>query len=56
MELMQKYPQEDGSIGLDDTKRWPVDSDAVKFLSMTTSASDLFVIARVSLTLLVRNI
>jgi hypothetical protein len=38
MELMQKYVKEDGAIGVDNLDRWPLNSDAVKFLSATTSA------------------
>ena len=41
MELMQKYVKEDGAIGVEDLTRWPSDSNAVGFLSMTTSASSL---------------
>lgn len=36
MELMQGYAKEDGVVGIDDLSRWPYDSDAVQFLSMTT--------------------
>jgi hypothetical protein len=38
MELMQKYVKDDGAIGVDNPHRWPLDSDAVGFLSSTTSA------------------
>lgn len=41
MELMQKYVKDDGVIGVDDVERWPVDSDAVGFLSATTSAGSI---------------
>ncbi|OCK73599.1 kinase-like protein [Lepidopterella palustris CBS 459.81] len=37
MELMQKYVKEDGAIGVDDLRRWYSNSDAVGFLSATTS-------------------
>jgi hypothetical protein len=39
MDLMQKYAKDDGVIGVEDLSRWPSDSDAVGFLSETTSAS-----------------
>jgi hypothetical protein len=39
MELMQKYVKEDGAIGIDNLQRWPSNSDAVGFLSATTSAA-----------------
>ncbi|KAH6703064.1 kinase-like domain-containing protein [Leptodontidium sp. MPI-SDFR-AT-0119] len=39
MELMQKYVKEDGAVGVDDLHRWPSNSDAVGFLSATTSAA-----------------
>lgn len=48
MELMQKYAKEDGAIGVDDLNRWPADSEATKFLSMTTSANHLDELAGVS--------
>ncbi|KAH7111053.1 kinase-like domain-containing protein [Dendryphion nanum] len=38
MELMQGYVKDDGAIGVDDLHRWPDGSDAVGFLSETTSA------------------
>ena len=38
MELMQKYVKEDGAVGIDDLRRWHESSDAVGFLSTTTSA------------------
>ncbi|KAF8855967.1 kinase-like protein [Acephala macrosclerotiorum] len=37
MELMQKYVKEDGAIGVDNLDRWPLSSNAVKFLFATTS-------------------
>ncbi|KAF2267288.1 hypothetical protein CC78DRAFT_551976 [Lojkania enalia] len=37
MELMQKYTKEDGAVGIDDLHRWHSNSDAVGFLSATTS-------------------
>jgi hypothetical protein len=38
MELMQKYIKENGAVGIDDLVRWNSSSDAVGFLSATTSA------------------
>jgi len=38
MELMQKYVKSDNAVGIDDLRRWPSNSDAVGFLSETTSA------------------
>ena len=39
--LMQGYLKEDGAVGVDDLVRWPLDSDAVKFLSQTTSITSI---------------
>ncbi|CZT07743.1 uncharacterized protein RCO7_11235 [Rhynchosporium graminicola] len=39
MELMQKYQNDDGAIGLEDFSRYPSDCDAVDFLAATTSAT-----------------
>ena len=39
MELMQKYVKEEGAVGIDDLHRWHSGSDAVAFLSATTSAA-----------------
>ncbi|KAL5344938.1 hypothetical protein ACLOAV_009891 [Pseudogymnoascus australis] len=39
MELMQKYTQDNGAVGVENFDRWPSDSDAVAFLSETTSAA-----------------
>lgn len=41
MELMQKYAKDDGAIGIENLNRWPANSTAVKFLSMTTSAESV---------------
>lgn len=48
MELMQKYAKEDGAIGIENLNRWSMDSDAVKFLSMTTSAGSIEELRKVS--------
>ena len=50
MELMQKYTKDDGAIGIEDLDRWPSASDAVGFLSMTTSAASIDELIQVSLT------
>lgn len=39
MELMQKHVKEDGAVGVENLGRWPSDSAAVDFLSLTTSAN-----------------
>ncbi|TGO56039.1 hypothetical protein BCON_0083g00320 [Botryotinia convoluta] len=41
MELMQKYVKEDEAIGIDDLHRWHPNSNAVEFLSATTSATSI---------------
>ena len=52
MELMQKYAKDDGAIGIENLNRWSMDSDAVKFLSMTTSARSVEELMKVSMTVL----
>jgi hypothetical protein len=49
MELMQKYVKDGGAIGVEDLDRWPSDSNAVAFLSMTTSAPSLDELLKVSI-------
>lgn len=44
---MQKYPQEDGRIGLENLDRWPSNSEAVDFLSMTTSVTSVKELSKV---------
>ncbi len=48
MELMQKYVKEDGAIGIENLDRWPHDSAAVDFLSLTTSATSAKELMKVS--------
>jgi hypothetical protein len=52
MEIMQEYVKDDGVVGVDDVKRWPVDPDSFGFLlglSATKSMESLKeVIHRVS--------
>jgi hypothetical protein len=47
MELMQGYPKEDGAIGVDDVDRWPLDSNAVDFLSITESVTSVVELTKV---------
>jgi hypothetical protein len=48
MELMQKYTQDNGAVGVENLNRWPSDSDAVAFLSETTSATSACELRKVS--------
>lgn len=48
MELMEKCTKDDEAIGVEDLNRWPFDSDAVGFLSATTSASSVNELMKVS--------
>ncbi|KAB8213646.1 kinesin light chain [Aspergillus novoparasiticus] len=41
MRLMQKYEKDDGLIGINDVKRWPLDSCAVDFLTTTFSVQSV---------------
>ncbi|KAJ5244710.1 hypothetical protein N7489_004806 [Penicillium chrysogenum] len=41
MEIMQKYVKDDGMVGVDDVDRWPVDSDAVGFLSALSTTKSI---------------
>lgn len=41
MEIMQKYVKDDGMVGIDDVERWPVDSDAFKFLSALSTTKSI---------------
>jgi hypothetical protein len=41
MELMQKYIKDDGAVGVENLDRWLSDSNAVGFLSMTTSTTSV---------------
>ena len=47
MQLMQSYEMEDGVIGVDDMKRWPLDSDAFSFLEATSSARSVETLKKV---------
>jgi len=46
-ELMNGYVKEDGAVGVDDLRRWPPGSNAVSFLSETTSATSVFKLIKV---------
>lgn len=48
MELMQGYTKDDGVVGVDNLHRWPSGSDAVCFLSDTTSALSVNELLKVS--------
>lgn len=48
MELMDKDAKEEGAIGVSDLQRWPTGSDAVGFLSATTSTDWLDELMKVS--------
>jgi hypothetical protein len=48
MELMQKYEKDDGLVGVNDLNRWPVDSDAVGFLSAVSSGTSIKALKQVS--------
>ena len=52
VELMQKNAKDDGAIGIENLNRWSMDSDAVKFLSMTTSAESVEELMKVSIIVL----
>jgi len=41
MELMQGYAKDDGAIGIDDLRRWPLHSNAINFLSTAVSAASV---------------
>lgn len=49
IELMQKYPNSSGSIGLEDFDHWPSDGNTIGFLMMTmlaTSVDQLLLVSR----------
>jgi hypothetical protein len=48
MELMQGYAKDNGAISVDNLHRWPNGSDAVGFLSETTSVSSVGELMKVS--------
>ena len=52
MELMQKYVKEDGVVGVDNLHRWPSDSNALGFLSATTSIISIEELLKVYLLIL----
>jgi len=48
MKLMQKCTKDDEAIDVENLNRWPFNSDAVEFLSTTTSASSINELMKVS--------
>lgn len=48
-ELMEKHNKKDDAAGVNDLKRWPVDSDAVKFLAATESVNTVDELRKVRL-------
>jgi hypothetical protein len=55
MELTQRYTKNDGAIGVNDLERWPSGCNAVGFLSMTTSATSVEVLIKLSSTTSMRG-
>ena len=51
MDLMQGYRKEDGVVGVGDVVRWPLDSNAVRFLAQTTSTTSIANLMEVGLNL-----
>ena len=49
MELIQKYAKDDSTIGIEDLDRWPSASNAVGFLSTTTSATSVHKLLKVGI-------
>jgi hypothetical protein len=49
MKLMQKYEKNNKLIEINDLNRWPVDSDAVEFLSATSSTVFIKILKQVIL-------
>lgn len=47
MELMQKYTKDDGRAGVDDLVRWPIDSDAFRFLLAISDTNSLKLLKKV---------
>jgi hypothetical protein len=50
MELMEAESNEERVVGIKNLRRWPSDSDAVDFLSTTTSAGSLRELQKVNFT------
>jgi hypothetical protein len=44
---MEERSEDHSAVGLIDPSRWPLDSDAVKFLAATTSVSSVDELAKV---------
>lgn len=56
MQLMQKYDKEDGAIGVDDLKRWPMESAAVSFLGASGATASMKILKQVSHSAWARNL
>jgi hypothetical protein len=56
MQLMQKSDKADGAIGVDDLKRWPMESTAVEFLGASGAAVSIEVLRQVSHSAWARNL
>jgi len=48
MRLMQKYDKDEGIVGVDDLKRWPIGSAAVSFLSATAATASIELLKKAS--------
>jgi hypothetical protein len=55
MELMEKHAKKNDAAGVNDLKRWPADSDAVKFLAAIDSVSTVDNLRKVRQSQLVLN-
>jgi hypothetical protein len=53
---MQKYVFDNGAVGIEDLDRWFSNSDAVGFLSATTSASSADELMNVSVYLFLKSV
>jgi hypothetical protein len=56
MQLMQKYDKADGTIGVNDLQRWPMESAAVDFLGASGVAVSMEVLREVSHSTWARNL
>lgn len=55
MLLMQKYHSNNGDLGIEDTQRWPLDSDAVQFLTELSAEKPVQKLMKVRDVLLLGN-
>jgi hypothetical protein len=56
MQLMQKSDKADGAIGVDDLKRWPMESAAVSFLGASAAAVSTEALKQVSYSARAQNL